>query len=100
VLGDVNRIGLYAVRLEARRVGTRLAEGLFTGLASGLGASTTQKLELAPSIVLLAGNAGSIIGSAKEKEIERFGWQRDGSGGRYLVGQPADAAPVLGWQPL
>lgn len=58
VLGAVNRIGLYAVRLEAKRVGTRLAEGLFTGLASGLGVSTTQKLELAPSIVVLRGHRG------------------------------------------
>jgi hypothetical protein len=69
-------------------------------LAGGLGVSTTQKLELAPSIVVLAGTAGSIIGSLIEKEIDRFEWRRDGSGGRYLAGQPTDTAPVLGWQPL
>src|ERR1700680_2365237 len=61
VLRAVNGLGLYAVRLVAPRSAPRAAEGLFTGLVGGLGASASQKSELAPWITVAAGIAGYII---------------------------------------
>jgi hypothetical protein len=94
-LSAVNGLGLYAVRLVATRVATRAAEGFFTGLVGGLGASAPQKSELAPWITLFGGLFGSIIGSAIEKEIKLFEWQRDTAGRWYELG----GQPGLGWQP-
>lgn len=98
VLSAANGLGLYAVRLVATRSATRAAEGLFTGLVGGLGASAPQKSELAPWIIVAAGIAGSIIGSAIEKEIKLFEWRRDGAGRWYAVDQQPTNSAGWAWQ--
>jgi hypothetical protein len=48
---------------------------------------------------LAAGIAGSIIGSAIEKEIQLFEWRRDAAGRWYAVDQQPSNSAAWGWQP-
>lgn len=85
LLGSLEQAGLYATRLVATRVATRLAEGAVTGFAGGLGLGSKARTDLAPLVTLVSTAVGGFLGNLVEKELALFEWQRASDGRWYLV---------------
>jgi len=99
LLSAIEGSGLYATRLIATRLGTRLAEGALTGLAGGLGIGTQTRSDLAPWVALGSAVLGGLFGQWCEKELALFEWQRTHLGNWYEVpqAQGSSPAPQFGW---